>query len=540
MYTSASQNHINTKKNNEVKSINMDINMNITSPSKSTIANRPPPQQKLKPNKIQNPAMRYRLKKLSSKEESKNNETTIERKQNQNSESEQISKQREIDEIKGQYNDIKSNENETSSSKNKMKEKNDATTEEIKSSNNKTTRKLNNEYEYNNTSDSFEKDFKEAKRLRIAMLKRRHAALNPVPFDAYAIPVIVKDLIDFVTLPFQSKQGSVMRCFIERSKGFVVPTYTLFSDHEDGSGRMIMIAQKIITSNTSYYTISLNPDDLKKRRGNRSIQYLGKLRGNRAMTEYTLYDNGSTQEELEEMKIDFDEMDEEDRPQIRKELATISFHTGRGHSAYSENLKSFNEGTSSEGKYDNDSSEEENADLKADLDIRKVEIGIPKVHYTFPTLDDSGKPDLNQPEINRIESWSPRLPKESIKEALKRIQFQGLQNVLDCNRMTVMHQKESKYDPISACLCDFKGRATAPSTKNFQIIYSPPEDIDAKDHFYSPEGEGREVNSDPEAVQPILLQMGRVGKDCFNMDLQHPLSILQAFAICLAKFDSKR
>lgn len=43
----------------------------------------------------------------------------------------------------------------------------------------------------------------------------------------------------------------------------------------------------------------------------------------------------------------------------------------------------------------------------------------------------------------------------------------------------------------------------------------------------------------PDAPTPILLQMGRVGRDCFNMDLQHPLSILQAFAICVSRFDTK-
>ena len=44
---------------------------------------------------------------------------------------------------------------------------------------------------------------------------------------------------------------------------------------------------------------------------------------------------------------------------------------------------------------------------------------------------------------------------------------------------------------------------------------------------------------DDDSPQPILLQMGKVGKDCFNMDYQYPLSMLQAFAICLSRFDAK-
>ena len=37
----------------------------------------------------------------------------------------------------------------------------------------------------------------------------------------------------------------------------------------------------------------------------------------------------------------------------------------------------------------------------------------------------------------------------------------------------------------------------------------------------------------------ILLQFGRTAKDYFTMDLQWPLSPLQAFAITLSSFDSK-
>ena len=35
------------------------------------------------------------------------------------------------------------------------------------------------------------------------------------------------------------------------------------------------------------------------------------------------------------------------------------------------------------------------------------------------------------------------------------------------------------------------------------------------------------------------LQFGRIGKDTFTMDMQYPLSPLQAFSICLTSFDYK-
>jgi hypothetical protein len=58
-------------------------------------------------------------------------------------------------------------------------------------------------------------------------------------------------------------------------------------------------------------------------------------------------------------------------------------------------------------------------------------------------------------------------------------------------------------------------------------------------HTHTHAGEGAEEVYDPEGPAPILLQMGRVGPDCFNMDLQHPLSVFQAFAICVSRFDTK-
>ena len=37
----------------------------------------------------------------------------------------------------------------------------------------------------------------------------------------------------------------------------------------------------------------------------------------------------------------------------------------------------------------------------------------------------------------------------------------------------------------------------------------------------------------------ILIQFGRVAKHTFNLDIQYPLSIFQAFGVALSSFDSK-
>jgi tubby-related protein 1 len=61
---------------------------------------------------------------------------------------------------------------------------------------------------------------------------------------------------------------------------------------------------------------------------------------------------------------------------------------------------------------------------------------------------------------------------------------------------------------------NFHNRVKQPSVKNFQIIN--PEDIDT-----------------------ILMQFGRVSGGVFSMDFQYPFSLLQAFSVALTSFDNK-
>ena len=76
------------------------------------------------------------------------------------------------------------------------------------------------------------------------------------------------------------------------------------------------------------------------------------------------------------------------------------------------------------------------------------------------------------------------------------------------------------------------------SVKNFQMIKSFPQDPSKLSKYRSEGFSGYGDPEDVEAPSPVLLQMGKVGKHCFNMDYQYPLSMLQAFAICLSRFDT--
>jgi hypothetical protein len=76
---------------------------------------------------------------------------------------------------------------------------------------------------------------------------------------------------------------------------------------------------------------------------------------------------------------------------------------------------------------------------------------------------------------------------------------------------TLINKPPKWNDQVGAYVLNFGGRVTQASVKNFQLVQ--PEDMDA-----------------------VVLQFGRVEKDTFNMDFQWPLSPLQAFSICLAAF----
>lgn len=81
--------------------------------------------------------------------------------------------------------------------------------------------------------------------------------------------------------------------------------------------------------------------------------------------------------------------------------------------------------------------------------------------------------------------------------------------------MLLLQNKTPKWnEQVGAYVLNFNGRVTMASVKNFQLISS----------------------DDPENV---LLQFGRIAKDTFTMDVQWPLSPLQAFSICLSSFDYK-
>jgi hypothetical protein len=130
----------------------------------------------------------------------------------------------------------------------------------------------------------------------------------------------------------------------------------------------------------------------------------------------------------------------------------------------------------------------------------------------------------------------------STHELSAKTRYQGGQNVLDTQNFTFMHKRETKYDPLSSCIVDFRSRATCTSVKNFQLVHSEPTNEEMRERYRKlhPDYVFEDQGTVSLPQEHVLLQLGKVGKHCFNMDFQYPLSMLQAFAICLARFDTKQ
>ncbi|KAF0696629.1 Aste57867_12610 [Aphanomyces stellatus] len=319
-------------------------------------------------------------------------------------------------------------------------------------------------------------------------------------FNPKRVPYVPNQLLDFVVRPLDAGRGHIVRCFIERNRSGqnkISPMYTMLIEVNSSSGRPILYARKKPTSRiSSHFIISLNKEDLFLSRSLRSKHFVGKLRSDTRKMEYTLFDGGDNPED-----IDSDcEIDEEMRQHIRAQLAVIRYHP-----------------------------------MKKEFP-RKMEVILPSI-VEEPPAEGSGSSSLSYLD------WRPVTKDQALESLYSEISEKGGQNVLERDKFICLHKRESQYDPLSSCIVDFRSRATCVSVKNFQLVHSQPTDQDKYRQAYIQAHPSYHYDDESTVSVPqehIMLQMGRVGQNCFNMDFQYPLSMLQAFAICISRFDCKQ
>ena len=87
-----------------------------------------------------------------------------------------------------------------------------------------------------------------------------------------------------------------------------------------------------------------------------------------------------------------------------------------------------------------------------------------------------------------------------------------------------MRSRAPEYNPRLQGFClDFFGRARLASVRNFQLIDS----------------DEPTVPNDPHAEQKCKLLFGRWSADEFHLDVKHPFSPADAFAIAVSSFATK-
>jgi hypothetical protein len=270
-----------------------------------------------------------------------------------------------------------------------------------------------------------------------------------------------RELRAFVMNP--APANVVVRCYIERHRGLsniLTPVFSLCADLEDGTGRELIVCRKI-PSRSPHYVFSLKSDDLYRKRDQRSKLYLGKLRS-MTKNEYVLFDNGAL--EMPDGKgglgVDTEapsaeEEEGADNSLYRSQLVTIAFNSRKRPCAFDE---------------------------------RGMEVCI-------------ANPDVVKMPGPTPESTPQHKVLIDISDPFRTMREEGSQNMKFTDKLIVFHERVSRYDALSACLVDFKGRASIASVKNFQLILSEPAARQSKT---------RPVAEAPIDQTSIALQMGKV------------------------------
>lgn len=296
------------------------------------------------------------------------------------------------------------------------------------------------------------------------------------------------------------EKGKVVRCYIERDKvgtNAFYPFYSLCADMDDGTGRELMVCRKVWNSRTPHYVFSLKIDDLYRKREQRSRLYLGKLRGI-SSDEYVLYDNGICR------APDGEPGDHNDDEEITEEEMEAHNNADKSN-AYNAQKKS----SSSDGE-DNSLYRKELAIIHFNAKKRPVNKGVRGTEVCLLSRNQNASWHRSETQ----EAVTSKSTPVSYVSTFAKIRENGKQNSSHRNKLFIIHEKSSKYDPLSSCLVDFKGRATVPSVKNCQFITSDPS---SEFDVFNGKSTLEENNPDPEFV----LELGKVNQ-CVNSVILTP------------------
>mmetsp|Transcript_30530 Transcript_30530/g.58792 ORF Transcript_30530/g.58792 Transcript_30530/m.58792 type:complete len:481 (+) Transcript_30530:314-1756(+) len=161
-----------------------------------------------------------------------------------------------------------------------------------------------------------------------------------------------------------------------------------------------------------------------------------------------------------------------------------------------------------------------NSGLKPGRNVSKVEERkeMGAIMFKPTALDIKGGPRMMTVVVPFPESFNERLGLDDNDPGLCK-RWKQQKKGKGAVTTIALQNKRPVWDPQSKGYClDFRGRVTAPSVKNFQLVT---------------------CNANGDAGSRVVLQFGKCGDDSFVLDFCHPLTPFQAFGICLSSVDGK-
>ncbi|KAI3883247.1 hypothetical protein MKX03_009934 [Papaver bracteatum] len=294
-----------------------------------------------------------------------------------------------------------------------------------------------------------------------------------------------------LTFPISLKQpgpkDTLIQCFITRNRNTqAYHLYLSLTQASSDNGKFLLAARKFRRPTCTDYVISINADDMSKGSGT----YIGKLRSNFLGTKFTVYDSQpphggaaisrSRSTRLVGLKQVSPKVPAGNYPvaHIQYELNVLGSRGPRRMQCVLDAIPGYADGAA----------------------------GVAPEQTELPSSNQDSFPSLPffRSKSTRTESF----------------RFRSLSTRKEGT--LVLRNKAPRWHEQLQCWClNFRGRVTVASVKNFQLVASPEGEPAVPEH------------------EKVLLQFGKVGKDLFTMDFQHPISAFQAFAICLSSFDTK-
>uniref|UniRef100_A0A0D9VJZ9 Tubby-like F-box protein n=1 Tax=Leersia perrieri TaxID=77586 RepID=A0A0D9VJZ9_9ORYZ len=302
-----------------------------------------------------------------------------------------------------------------------------------------------------------------------------------------------------ITFPISLKQPGPreqpVQCFVRRDRA--TSTYLLYlglspSLHGEND-KLLLAARKIRRATRTSFVISLVSNDFSQS----SSTYVGKLKPNFLGTKFTIFDS---QPPCDAVVLPNNRPSKRHFKQVSPRLP----------------LGNYNVATVS---YE--------LTVLRNRGPRRMQCTM----HSIPALciQEGGKAPTPTGIIHSLDEQVPALSSSKGKEPAVEFSSSSLSADLSgpvCTNEVplVLKNKAPRWHEQLQCWClNFRGRVTVASVKNFQLVASVDPSLGV-----------------PAAEQEkVILQFGKIGKDIFTMDYRYPLSVFQAFAICLTSFDTK-